>query len=193
MDIQGLREQILENAKEVMINESPSNARRVKNHKLLIREGARSYRAVIIAEGNLRLAGAAADTPKAALETLFASTMQLLEDASEAWEAEGYAGEEIVTLGDGLMIAREVAPPEVNVNGVAAGDAMVEGAGENGEDLGGRAEASVVLAKKTGKPKFVYTGKRGRPRKSSVVDGFADAEEGVTPKRGRGRPRKDGL
>lgn len=170
-----------------MRNEGGQWGRLIKNHKLLIREDARAYRAVIISEGKLRLAGAAADTPKAALEALFATTMQMLEVASEAWEANGYAGEEIVTLADGSMIAREVVPEPGAEAEIAMEDAG-EGAGEEVDEVAAKAEAT-VMAKKSRNPKFVYTGRPGRPRRSTAADTVAGEE--VKPKRPRGRPRKN--
>ncbi|KAK4543681.1 hypothetical protein LTR36_005326 [Oleoguttula mirabilis] len=208
MDVPGLREQILANAKQVMLHQTQTQhpataARRAKNHELLVREDGHSYRAVIIGDGKLRLEGAAAETPKAALEALFARTAQMLEEASEAWEADGYAGEEIVTLGDGARVAREIvvveAEAEVEVGAGGGADevevAMGDGDGDGEEvvvdGVDAKAEAA-AMGKKQGRPKFVYTGKRGRPRKSVAAGALGgDAGEEAKPKRPRGRPRKD--
>ncbi|KAK5137349.1 hypothetical protein LTR08_008926 [Meristemomyces frigidus] len=187
MGINGLREQILANAKQVMINISAANSRHVNGHELLVREDNNAFKAVIISNGKLRLEGAGAASVTAALESLLNTTTQMLEGASEAWEGSLYAGEKVALRDDGTRIAMEATPEPEDVIANDEGEENAE-AEEDGD------AAEVVVAPKTrGRAQKVTkasTGKpRGRPPKAAAARASAGSA-GTAPKRKPGRPKK---
>jgi len=164
-----------------MIYISVDNTRRVKHHELIVRHSGEAYKATIIGEGKVRIEGTEAGSMKAALESLFEVTAEILEESNDVLE-EVYDGEKLVERIGGSRIAHEATPPpEASVNG-------------DGIDVADRAEAT-VMARKRGRPKKTYTNTPGRPRMSMMPDAATgdEAEGEPAQKRGRGRPRKSIL
>lgn len=166
---------------------SAANTRLVKHHKLVVRRDGEGYKAVVIGQGTLRLEGPAGSSINEALEFLLESTTEILEEASENWEGEGYPGEQVAEREDGSRIAQEVTP--------------ALDAGLNGDvSMGGEDVEQVANPKKRGRPRKstapeqeATPGKRGRgrPKKSIGLELATPAGNGDTPqKRKPGRPRK---
>ena len=166
---------------------------------------------MILSEGKLRLESTSELSVVAALENLLDVTAVLLERASGGWGVDETAGEKLVMLDGGALMAVEATPEpedviddedeggEDAVNGVE--DRGGEDVSDGGEDEGDGVAAAVTprargrpkkLTKTYGKLKSVTKASTGRPRGRPPKSAAARVSDGgaATPKRGPGRPRK---